>query len=189
MVTAGVEVGTAGSRDRPGRAPPRPEAGRRARDNRPIASNRRTIVRSPADPRPSGEPCVACHRRRQGGRVLWPLVVYFVLVIALAVALLALSALLGERHSERATALPYESGIVSTGSARLRFGAAFYLVAVFFVIFDLEAAYIFSWAVALRALGWAAYAEGLVFIGILSVALAWVWRVGGLDLAPRSRLR
>ena len=66
--------------------------------------------------------------------VLWPLAVYFAIVIALVVMLLGLSALLGERHRERATGLPYESGIVSTGSARLRFGARFYLVAVFFVI-------------------------------------------------------
>ena len=68
--------------------------------------------------------------------VLWPLAVYFGIVLLLAVLLLAASALLGERHHERATGLPYESGVASTGSARLRFGVSFYLVAVFFVIFD-----------------------------------------------------
>ena len=107
---------------------------------------------------------------------------YFAIVIALVVLLLGLSALLGERHRERATGLPYQSGIVSTGLARLRFGASFYLVAVFFVIFDLEAAFIFSWAVALREIGWTGYVEGVVFIGVLLAALVYLWRVGGLDL-------
>jgi NADH-quinone oxidoreductase subunit A len=119
--------------------------------------------------------------------VLWPLAVYFVIVIALVVALLGLSALLGEHHCERATGRPYESGIASTGSARLRFGASFYLVAVFFVIFDLEAAFIFSWAVALRDIGWTGYVEGVLFIGVLLAALVYLWRVGGLDLVTRRR--
>jgi NADH-quinone oxidoreductase subunit A len=119
--------------------------------------------------------------------VLWPLAVYFVIVIALVVALLGLSALLGEHHRERATGRPYESGIASTGSARLRFGASFYLIAVFFVIFDLEAAFIFSWAVALRDIGWTGYVEGVVFIGVLLAALVYLWRVGGLDFVTRRR--
>ena len=119
--------------------------------------------------------------------VLWPLAVYFGIVIALVVMLLGLSALLGEHHRERATGRPYESGIASTGSAKLRFGASFYLVAVFFVIFDLEAAFIFSWAVALREIGWSGYVEGVVFIGVLLVALVYLWRVGGLDFVTRHR--
>jgi len=118
-------------------------------------------------------------------QVLWPLAAYFGLVIGLVVALLGLSALLGQRHDERATGRPYESGIASTGSARLRFGVSFYMVAVFFVIFDLEAAFIFSWAVALRDIGWVGYVEGVVFIGVLGASLAYLWRIGGLDFAPR----
>jgi NADH-quinone oxidoreductase subunit A len=119
--------------------------------------------------------------------VLWPLAVYFAIVIALVVVLLALSAVLGQRHRERATGLPYESGIVSTGSARLRFGARFYLLAVFFVIFDLEAAFIFAWAVALRAIGWSGYIEGVVFVGVLLAALTYLWRIGGLDFVTPHR--
>ncbi len=114
--------------------------------------------------------------------MLWPLAVYFAFVVGLVAMLLVLSALLGERHKEPATDLPYESGIVSTGSARLRFGASFYLIAVLFVIFDLEAAFLFSWAVALREIGWSGYLEGVVFIGVLLVALVYLWRNGGLDV-------
>ena len=114
--------------------------------------------------------------------MLWPLAVYFAFVVGLVAVLLVLSALLGERHREPATNLPYESGVVSTGSARLRFGASFYLIAVLFVIFDLEAAFLFSWAVALREIGWSGYLEGVVFIGVLLAALVYLWRNGGLDV-------
>src|SRR6185437_8803088 len=110
--------------------------------------------------------------------MLWPLAVYFCIVLVLAATLLASSALLGERHQERATSLPYESGVASTGSARLRFGVSFYLIAVFFVIFDVEALFLFAWAVALRDLGWAGYLDGLVFIGVLMAALGYLWRGG-----------
>ena len=112
---------------------------------------------------------------------LWPMVVYCGAVIALVASMLALSHILGQRHTDRATGEPYESGIVSTGSARLRLSADFYLVAMFFVIFDLEAVFIFAWAIAFREVGWAGYMEILVFIGILIAALIYLWRQGGLD--------
>jgi NADH-quinone oxidoreductase subunit A len=85
---------------------------------------------------------------------LWPLVVYAMAVLGLVASMLALSALLGERHKDRATDAPYESGMVPTGSARQRFSAHFYLIAMFFVIFDLEAVFIFAWAIAAREVGW-----------------------------------
>jgi NADH-quinone oxidoreductase subunit A len=120
--------------------------------------------------------------------VLWPLAVYFGIVLALAAALLGISTLLGQRHRERATGRPYESGVASTGSARLRFAARFHLVAVFFVVFDLEAAFLFAWAVSLRQLGWAGYLEGVVFIAVLAATLAYLWRIGALDFTPIRRL-
>jgi NADH-quinone oxidoreductase subunit A len=120
--------------------------------------------------------------------VLWLLLLYFGIVVLLVVLLLGLSAVLGERHHEPGTAMPYESGIVSTGSARLRFDASFYLIAVFFIVLDLEAAFIFSWAVAFRDLGWPGYTTGAVFIGVLLAGLAYLWRSGGLDLASGPRL-
>lgn len=121
--------------------------------------------------------------------VLWPLAVYFAAVILLVAAMLIISHFLGQRHVERATGEPYESGIVPTGSARLRFSAQFYLIAMFFVIFDLEAVFIFAWAVAFRELGWAAYAAIVTFILLLGAALIYIWRMGALDLTGRQRRR
>lgn len=115
---------------------------------------------------------------------LWTLGVYFVAVLLLVMAMLAISHVLGQRHDERATGSPYESGILSEGSARVRLSAKFYLVVMFFVIFDLEAVFIFAWAVAARELGWAGYREILVFIAILVAALAYLWRLGALDWGP-----
>jgi NADH-quinone oxidoreductase subunit A len=112
---------------------------------------------------------------------LWPLGVYAALVAILVGAMLGLSYVLGQRHHDRSTDYPYESGILSEGSARVRLSAKFYLVAMFFVIFDLEAVFIFAWAVAVRETGWIGYAEVSIFIFVLLVALAYLWRVGALD--------
>lgn len=120
---------------------------------------------------------------------IWPLAVYFVLVMALAAAILTLSYLLGQRHREDETDLPYEGGLASVGSAHVRFPAKFYLVAMFFVIFDLESVFIFAWAVAGRALGWSGYVEMVIFVGILVIALAYLWRVGALDWVPLAERR
>ncbi len=117
---------------------------------------------------------------------LWPFLVYLAAAAFIAALMIALSYVLGQRHRERATGEPYESGIVSTGSARVRFDVRFYLIAMFFVIFDLEAVFIFSWAVAIRELGWPGYYEMLIFIGVLVLALVYLWRMGALDWAsPR----
>ncbi len=113
----------------------------------------------------------------------WPLVVYFAFVIFLVAAVLIVSYLLGQRHSEPATGEPYEGGIVSTGSARVRFSVRYYLVAMFFVVFDLEAVFLFAWAVAARELGWAGYCEVLLFVGVLVAALIYLWKIGALDWA------
>ncbi len=114
-------------------------------------------------------------------RSVWPLGVYFILTLLLAAAILGVSYVLGQRHDEHATGEPYESGIVSEGSARVHVSAKFYLVAMFFVIFDLEAVFVFAWAVAARELGLMGYWEILVFILILMATLGYLWRLGALD--------
>lgn len=111
------------------------------------------------------------------------LLVYLGLVLLLVGGLIGVSHGLGERHRQPGTHEPYESGIVSVGFGRLRFPAYFYLVAMLFVIFDLEAVFIFAWAIAFREVGWAGYIEILIFIGILLAALVYLWRMGALDWA------
>lgn len=119
--------------------------------------------------------------------VYWPFGLYFLIVVGLVAAMLVLSYVLGQRHHERATGSPFESGIVSEGSAHVRLSARFYLVAIFFVIFDLESVFIYAWAVAGRDLGWPAFWEIVVFIGILVATLIYLWRVGALDWSPSGR--
>jgi NADH-quinone oxidoreductase subunit A len=103
--------------------------------------------------------------------------------------MVAVSAVLGERHRERTTDEPYESGISPTGSARIRFDVKFYLMAMFFVIFDLEAVFVYAWAANARLLGWGGYAEIVVFIGFLVLALFYLWRVGAIEWGPARHRR
>lgn len=120
--------------------------------------------------------------------MLSSLVLYIALVIGLCVVMLGLSWVLGERtRYTRATLDPYESGILHVGFARYRFSAKFYLMAMFFVIFDLEAVFVFAWAVSARESGWPGYIEMLVFLTILIAGLAYLWRLGALDWAPQPR--
>jgi NADH-quinone oxidoreductase subunit A len=112
---------------------------------------------------------------------LWPLAVYFMAIVVIIAGMIGLSFVLGQRHRERATDEPYESGVASTGSAQVRFDIKFYLVAVIFLVFDLEAAFLYAWAVAVRETGWAGYAEVLVFVCVLAAALVYLWRLGALD--------
>ena len=101
--------------------------------------------------------------------------------------MLGLSRLLGERHNDRATGQPYESGIVPTGSAWIHFDVKYYLIAMFFVIFDVESVFVYAWAVALRKAGWQGFTAMVVFTGLLLAALAYLWRIGALDWAVFSK--
>ena len=122
--------------------------------------------------------------------ILWPIIVYFGVVLFLMASIITVSYFLGQRHREHATGSPYESGILSEGSARLRLSANFYLITMFFVVFDLESAFIFAWAVAARRVGWPGYWEVLTFVAILLVGLGYLWRLGALDWNPkRARVR
>ena len=115
---------------------------------------------------------------------LWPLGVYFLAVLLRVIVMLVLSHFLGQRHRERSTDEPYESGIPATGQAHMRLDVKFYLIATLFVIFDLEAVFIFAWSVSLREVGWAGYIEILLFIAVLFAALFYLWRLGALDWGP-----
>jgi NADH-quinone oxidoreductase subunit A len=121
---------------------------------------------------------------------LWPLAVHIGLAVVVAAGMLGLSWILGGRSkSKRATEEPFESGIVSHGSARIRLSVKYFRVALFFVIFDLEVVFLVAWAVAARELGWTGYMGMLVFVGVLALSLAYLWRLGALDWGTGAKLR
>jgi NADH-quinone oxidoreductase subunit A len=117
----------------------------------------------------------------------WPFIVFALVVIFLVGIMIGLSYFLGERHMEKTTDKPYESGIPPTGDARLRFSSGFYLIAMFFVIFDLDAAFIMLWAVSFRELGLPGYIGIVIFIGILIILLVYELSIGALDFGPDGK--
>ncbi|HQT75257.1 MAG: NADH:ubiquinone oxidoreductase subunit A [Acidiphilium sp. 21-60-14] len=117
----------------------------------------------------------------------WVMLVYTCFVVALVAGMIGVSHFLGQRHMKRATSEPFESGIVTVGYARFRLPVQFYLIAMFFVIFDLEAAYLYAWATAVQAAGWTGYIVITIFILALLAALVYLWRAGALEWGPRPR--
>jgi NADH-quinone oxidoreductase subunit A len=111
----------------------------------------------------------------------WPFLIYAAAAAGVIIIMLGVSYVLGQRHMERETGEPFESGILPTGSARLRLSIRFYIVAMLFVIFDLEVVFIISWAIAVREAGWTGYIGVLTFIAVLAVGLVYEYRMGVLD--------
>jgi NADH-quinone oxidoreductase subunit A len=116
-------------------------------------------------------------------------VLYVAVVVGLLTVLLFLTAWLGEKKPDPEKARPYECGIIPTGWARFRYPVPFYLVAVFFLIFDVEAAFIFSWAVAMEDLSWRGWLQISFFIIVLLLSLFYIWKKGGLDWQPTAMTR
>ena len=122
---------------------------------------------------------------------LEPFLIYSLSVIALLAVVLIGSWLLGSRtQAKKATDMPYESGVVSVGSAeQTRLSIEFYLIALFFVVFDLETIFVFAWAVSFYELGWTGYLGCAVFIFILLVALVYELSTGALDWGKRHQIK
>ena len=123
----------------------------------------------------------------EGNSAIWPFIIFAFIVIAITVIMIGLSYVLGEHHRGKTTDEPYESGIPPTGDARLRFSSGFYLIAMFFVIFDLDAAFIMLWAVSFRELGLNGYIGILIFIMLLIVLLIYELSIGALDFGPNGK--
>ena len=117
----------------------------------------------------------------------WPFLIFASAVLLVVGVMLGLSHILGERHNEKLTGEPFESGIPPTGNARLRFSSHFYLIAIFFVIFDLDAVFILVWASSFRDLGISGYIGILVFIGILLTVLVYEIGIKALDFGPKGK--
>jgi NADH-quinone oxidoreductase subunit A len=117
----------------------------------------------------------------------WAFALFLVGVFGLIAFMLGVSSLLGGKAIGRSKNDPFESGMLPTGTARLRMSAKFYLVAMLFVIFDVEALFLFAWSVSVRESGWAGFIEATIFIAILLAGLVYLWRIGALDWAPEAR--
>jgi len=118
-----------------------------------------------------------------------PFFIYAAAVFLLVMVMLGLSYLLGQRARAPNKDLPFESGIVSVGSAHFRTSVHFYLTAILFIIFDLEVVFLFAWAVVVREAGWPGFIEITVFISILTAALVYLWRIGALDWRTQTQKR
>jgi len=113
--------------------------------------------------------------------------IYGGIALFLVAVLLLLSWGLGQKTRSRRKQEPYESGILPLDNARLKGPVPFYLVAIFFIIFDVEVIFVASWAVAHDRLGWHGFAHVCFFIFILFLGLVHLWKTGGLDWGPRAQ--
>ena len=109
-----------------------------------------------------------------------------VLALVIACALVALSYLIGRNVKNRVKDMPYECGIAPTGDARERFSVKFYLVAMLFILFDIEAIFLYPWAVVYKDLKMFAFLEMLVFVALVMAGFFFVWKKGVLDWAATS---
>ncbi len=111
----------------------------------------------------------------------FPVLVQVVIAMALAAGLIGASALLGKRAKSPLKDTPYESGMAPVGSARERFSVKFYLVGMIFILFDIEAMFLYPWAVVYRELKLFAFAEMFIFVALVLIGFFYVWKKGALD--------
>jgi NADH-quinone oxidoreductase subunit A len=119
---------------------------------------------------------------------MFSLGVYTLLVLLLLILILFLASWLGEKKPSADKLRPYECGVIPTGSAQLRYPVPFYLVAAFFLIFDVETVIVFIWAIAFKPLGWLGWWRISFFIIVLLLSLFYIWKKGGLEWGPVTRL-
>ncbi len=111
----------------------------------------------------------------------WPVLLQGLIAMAVATGMLGISYLLGKKVRNRVKDSPYECGIEPTGSARERFSVKFYLVGMLFILFDIEAIFLYPWAVVYRELKMFAFFEMLVFIVLVLAGFFYIWKKGALD--------
>jgi NADH-quinone oxidoreductase subunit A len=110
-----------------------------------------------------------------------PLLIYLAGAVIIAGALVTLSSLVGWRRPSRVKQQAYECGITPTGDARGAFSVKFYLVAMLFILFDIEAIFLYPWAYVFRSLSWTGFYEMMVYVGILLAGYIYLWKKGALD--------
>ena len=117
----------------------------------------------------------------------FPVLVQGIIAIGLASVLIGLSYLLGKKVRNRVKDMPYESGIAPTGDARQRFSVKFYLVAMLFILFDIEAIFLYPWAVVYRDLKMFGFIEMLIFVVLILSGFFYIWKKGALDWSQAER--
>lgn len=111
----------------------------------------------------------------------WPVLLFIAVAIGLGIALLAIGLLAGPRRPETEKLSAYECGFTAFEDARARFDVRYYLLAILFIIFDLEVAFLFPWAVVFKQIGIIALIEMVLFLALLVVGFAYVWKKGALE--------
>jgi NADH-quinone oxidoreductase subunit A len=119
----------------------------------------------------------------------FPVLIQIVIAIAVAGAMIGLSALLGRRVRDPVKMMPYESGMQPVGNARERFSVKFYLVAMVFIVFDIEAIFLYPWAVVYRELKLFAFFEMLLFVVLVLCGFFYIWKKGVLDWSTDEQRR
>jgi NADH-quinone oxidoreductase subunit A len=117
----------------------------------------------------------------------FPVLIQILIALAVASAMIGLSALLGRRVKDAVKSSPYESGMQPVGNARGRFSVKFYLVAMVFILFDIEAIFLYPWAVVFRQLKLFAFFEMLLFIALVLCGFFYIWKKGVLDWSLEDR--
>jgi NADH-quinone oxidoreductase subunit A len=110
-----------------------------------------------------------------------PVLIQLIFVVVIAAAILTLSSWVGVKRPTREKLSPYECGIAPVGDARERFSVSFYLVGMLFILFDVEAVFLYPWAVVYRSLKWFGFVEMLLYIAILFAGYVYIWKKGALD--------
>jgi NADH-quinone oxidoreductase subunit A len=110
-----------------------------------------------------------------------PILVHVVAVVALGGVLLGLSAWVGVKRPSREKLSPYECGSPPVGNARERFSVSLYLVGMLFILFDVEAVFLYPWAVVYKSLGWFGFVEMFLYIAVLLAGYVYIWKKGALD--------
>jgi len=110
-----------------------------------------------------------------------PILVFIIIALALGIAMLGAGSLLSRHNPDSAKNAPYECGFDAFESSRIPFDVRFYLVAILFIIFDLETAFFFPWALVLRHLGWFGFAAMMMFLGLLVIGFIYEWKRGALE--------
>ena len=110
-----------------------------------------------------------------------PILILLAISVVNAIGMIVASHFLGPLRPTAVKNSPYESGMIPLGSTRERFSIKFYLIAILFIVFDLETVFLIPWGVAFRGLGIFGFVEMLIFIGVLLVGLAYVWKKGALQ--------